>query len=236
MSISRVLPGMCALLLVAVGGVFITHRHRVDRTLRATPSDLAADPDLRRWALSVGRSVYAEHCAACHRDDFSGDMTRGVPSLRRSVWLYPRDLYGVERTILYGIRSGHPRSRNLTDMPALVRLGELTEQEANDVVEYVLSLSAVVEPAEATDPTVLRGAAIYQGKGACRDCHDADARGDRVGAPGLTGTQWIYGGSRASLRWSVTNGRHGECPAWIDKLTAIQIRGAALYVATAPDR
>jgi cytochrome c oxidase cbb3-type subunit 3 len=136
----------------------------------------------------------------------------------------------VERTILYGIRSGHPKSRNITDMPALVHTGQIAPDDARDAVEYLQSLAG--RPYD--KPAALRGRSIYFGKGNCYDCHANDAKGvTDYGAPALSGPTWIYGGDRESLYRSIVNGRHGMCPAWVNVLTPVQIRALALYLAAA---
>jgi cytochrome c oxidase cbb3-type subunit 3 len=64
------------------------------------------------------------------------------------------------------------------------------------------------------------------------DCHAVDARGDSaIGAPGLMGPSWIYGdGSRQALSASIAQGRHGVCPAWIDRFNPTAIREVAMYI------
>jgi cytochrome c oxidase cbb3-type subunit 3 len=71
----------------------------------------------------------------------------------------------------------------------------------------------------------------HYGKGNCFDCHAADAGGvTDYGAPALTGPIWLYGGDRQTLYQSILDGRHGMCPAWIGKLTPLQIRSLTLYL------
>jgi cytochrome c oxidase cbb3-type subunit 3 len=114
-------------------------------------------------------------------------------------------------------------------MPALVRSGQISTDDARDVVEYVESLARMPSDSE----MAARGRAVYFGKGNCFDCHSADARGvTDYGAPALTGPIWLYGGDRQTLYQSVLNGRHGLCPAWIDKLSFLQIRSLTLYLAS----
>jgi cytochrome c oxidase cbb3-type subunit III len=137
----------------------------------------------------------------------------------------------VERTILYGIRSGHPKSRNVTDMPALVRSGQITPADARDAVEYLQGLSG--RPHDET--AAARGRAIYYNKGNCYDCHANDARGVAdYGTPALTGPVYLYGGDRESLYQSILNGRHGQSPAWVNVLSPLQIRALTLYLVGAP--
>ena len=64
----------------------------------------------------------------------------------------------------------------------------------------------------------------------CATCHGPDGKGNQViGAPNLTDDIWLYGGSPATIRETVMNGRHGQMPAhgWLgdDK-----IRVLAAYV------
>jgi cytochrome c oxidase cbb3-type subunit 3 len=147
------------------------------------------------------------------------------------VWLYGNDPADVERTILYGIRSGHPKARNLTDMPALVRTGQITIDDAHDEVEYLQSLAGHPHDKAAA----VRGRAIYYNKGNCYDCHASDAHGvTDYGTPALTGPLYLYGGDRDTLYQSILNGRHGICPAWINRLSPVQIRALAIFLVTAP--
>ena len=79
--------------------------------------------------------------------------------------------------------------------------------------------------------SVVRGAALYADKGSCYDCHGPDGSGNiDYGAPHLTGGDWLYGGDRGSLYDSVYNGRHGLCPAWIGRVTPLEIRALAVYL------
>ena len=157
----------------------------------------------------------------------------GFRILRPDAWLYTDDPVDVEHTILYGIRSGHPKARNLTDMPAMVRSGQISADDAHDVVEYLQSLAGKPHDAEAAR----RGRDIYSTRATAFDCHAADARGvTDYGTPPLTGPRYLYGGDRETLYQTIQNGRHGECPAWIRVLTPLQIRALAIYLVTTTRR
>jgi cytochrome c oxidase cbb3-type subunit III len=226
------LSGLALLLLgVAAVMVWTRQRHIAGELLRTDPAQILKSPVLLGEAMRIGQPPYQRHCQSCHGSAVEGDAARGVPNLAGNEWLYGNDPVDVERTILYGIRSGHPKSRNLTDMPALVRTGQITADDARDVIEYVQSLSG--HPYEKA--AALRGRAIYYGKGNCYDCHANDAKGvTDYGTPALTGPTWIYGGDRESLYQSIVNGRHGRCPAWVDVLTPVQIRALAIYLVAVP--
>ena len=222
----------CIVALVLL--VAIYHRvetsHLEARLVRAQPDEVAKDAELKKFARSVAPPAYGKNCAACHGANLQGDRSRGAPNLADSVWLYGSgSVSDIETTILYGIRSGHPKAHNLTDMPALGRTGQLTPQDVRDVVEFVLKISR--QPHDET--AVERGRAIYTGAGVCYDCHGGDALGiSDYGTPALNGPggSWLYGGDRDTLYKSVYDGRHGLCPAWIGKLSFVQIRALALFL------
>jgi cytochrome c oxidase cbb3-type subunit III len=218
-------------LVAALVGRWIHQRRVAAVLLRTEPAMILRDPALVRQAAAIARPQFERHCAGCHGAQLHGDPPRGVPDLARNVWLYGNDPVDVERTILYGIRSGHPKARNLTDMPALVRTGQITSDDAHDVVEYLLWLAG--QPHD--EAAALRGRSIYTNKGNCYDCHANDAKGvTDYGTPALTGPVYQYGGDRQTLYQTILNGRHGECPAWVHVLTPVQVRALAIYLVTAP--
>ena len=223
------LAALAVLALLLGGAAAAAHDRALARRLLLTdPDRLESRPELVRYADRLAAPAYRQHCAACHGSDLKGNQSIGAPNLSDATWLYNSgDVADVERTILYGIRSGHSKAHNITDMPALGRTLQLSRQEVSDVTSYVLAFTRAQPDAAA----VQRGAAIFQGKGVCYDCHSGDAAGNPdYGAPNLADDEWIYGGSREQVYSSVLNGRHGRCPAWIDKLKPAQIRALALYL------
>jgi cytochrome c oxidase cbb3-type subunit 3 len=190
------------------------------RLVREWPAELERSPDMLRLAQSIARPLYTERCASCH----GGRLLNPA----HSVWLYGDGGIGdIENTILYGIRSGHPRAHNVTDMPAEGRTQQLSRLEVIEVVEYVLALSQQPHDEAASR----RGHDLFYGKGNCYDCHSSDAQGNSdYGAPSLLGPTWLYGGDRPSLYNSIYSGRHGRCPAWINVLTPVQSRALAVYL------
>jgi cytochrome c oxidase cbb3-type subunit III len=220
--------GVLVLLAAALAGLVIW-RHQMDARLLITdPADIARRPDLVRYAVSVAKPAYASHCASCHGDGMQGEHAKGAPSLKDRIWLYEDGSVGsVERTLLYGIRSGNGKARNITDMPPLGRNMQLSSAEVTDVATYVRSMSG-----EPGDPAaVQRGSNIFQTKGVCYDCHSGDASGNPdYGAPALNDREWLYGGDFSTVYNSIYSGRHGICPAWIGKLKPAVIRALAVYL------
>ena len=197
--------------------------------VKTFPDDVLNNPEMVRVAMSTGKPLFAKRCASCHGADMKGDQKKGAPNLTDSIWLYDfGHVADIEQTILYGIRSGLGKSRNITDMPGLGLSGQLYPAEVKDAVNYILYVS---RKQPAAPESLKRGAAIFQDKGSCYDCHSNDAQGNAdYGAPAFTDQDWLYGGDYDTVYKSVYYGRHGECPAWINKLSAAQIRSLAVFV------
>jgi cytochrome c oxidase cbb3-type subunit 3 len=219
--------------IVVIGLVMIAVNHwryqRLQYRLLATsPEAVAADPSLVRFASAQARPLYATYCAACHAADMRGNPALGAPDLTDSVWLYGEGrIFDIERTLLYGIRSGADKAHNETDMPSFGLRGILSDAQIADVVQYVLQLSGRPYEAEAAN----EGRAVYAGVGICGDCHGPDARGNSdYGAPDLTRNVWNSGGDPQSLYATIYVGQHHIMPAWRGRLSLEQIRALATYV------
>jgi cytochrome c oxidase cbb3-type subunit III len=214
---------------LALGLSYWLHLRSLEALLvRAWPTELANDPAMMRFAVPLARPIYAAHCASCHGANLRGNQAIGAPNLADSIWLYGDGGIGdIENTISYGIRSGHPKAHNVTDMPAEGRTHQLSAPEIDDVVEFVLNLSRQPHDEAGAE----RGRKLFYDKGNCFDCHASDAMGNTdYGSPALLGPTWNYGGDRQTLRRTIYSGRHGLCPAWINRLTPPQIRALAVYL------
>jgi len=225
----RLIWGIATAIALLCGLGYWLHLRSLEASLvRRWPAELAHDPRMIRFAVSLARPVYSIRCASCHGANLHGDHAGGAPDLADSIWLYGDGGIGdIENTILYGIRSGHPKAHNVTDMPAEGRVHQLSAPEVDDVVEFVLALSRQAHAEDAAE----RGRKLFYDKGNCFDCHANDAMGNTdYGAPPLLGPQWNYGGDRLALRNTIYSGRHGRCPAWISVLTPPQIRALAAYL------
>jgi len=168
--------------------------------------DLAKDPK----ALALGHSLFANTCINCHGSDARG--APGFPDLTDNDWLYGGTPQAIVQSITYGREGVMP--------PLGAALGE---QGVEEVIAYVLSLSGRPEPAD----QVAAGKARFA---LCAACHGADGTGNpTIGAKNLTDGIWLYGGSPATIRKTIMEGRHGKMPAhqWLgdDK-----IRLLAAYV------
>ena len=139
------LAAIAGVVLVALIGAVASGVHGAQLSWRLvdTPADhVHHAPTHDIYAPKLAVPAYDKSCARCHGADMKGNQALGVPNLADGIWLYDQgNVSDIERTILYGIRSGHAKSHNITDMPAVGRLGVLKDSEIRDVVEYVEDLS-----------------------------------------------------------------------------------------------
>lgn len=169
---------------------------------------LAADPA----AITVGQRLFSTYCIQCHGSDARG--APGFPNLADGDWLWGGTPEQIQTTILEG-RQGA--------MPAWGPI--LGPEKVNDAAEYVLSLSG--RPVDAT--VAARGKEIFAQN--CAACHGADGKGNpMLGAPNLTDDVWLYGGSQARVRETLTNGRQGRMPAHKEFLGEAKVHVLAAYV------
>jgi cytochrome c oxidase cbb3-type subunit 3 len=235
------LAAIClALVLVAVGTRYLAAQAGMRaRLMRADPGAIAQDADLKRFAIAYAQPVYDQHCAACHGDHMQGDPRRGVPGFTGKKWLYGEGRVAeIERTILYGIRSGNSKGWNLADMPGFgqpvpykrYQISPLEPGEIRDVIEFLLVAGGKPGDRDAA----ARGSKIFADKGQCFDCHSGDVQGDSaIGAPGLIDGNWLYGtGTREDLYDTIARGRSGICPAFVRELSPVTIRALAVLLYT----
>ncbi len=170
---------------------------------------VAADPEARR----MGERLFVNYCATCHGSDARG--ARGFPNLRDNDWLYGGDPDVIQQTILEG-RNGV--------MPAWAdALGG--DAGVADVTEFVFSLSG----RDVDQAAAARGGEKYQML--CVACHGADGTGNQaLGAPNLTDSIWLYGGSSKQVMESIAKGRMGVMPPHRDFLGEDKVHLLAAYV------
>lgn len=191
---------------------------------------MIGDRSLTAFAISQAKPLYAAHCAECHGRDLQGDRSQGAPNLRDPHWLFgDGSLFEIERTVLYGVRSGHGKSHDVTDMPPFGLTGRLSAAEIGDLVQYLLKLEG--QPHE--EAAANEGRAIYfdVAKANCGDCHGDNARGNAdYGAPDLTTDTWRTGDDAKVFFQAIYFGQHRIMPAWITTLSLAQIRALAIFV------
>jgi cytochrome c oxidase cbb3-type subunit 3 len=157
-----------------------------DKYARQDISAVAADPEARQ----MGQRLFLTYCAQCHGSDGGGG--RRFPNLRDNDWLYGGDPATIKASITNG--------RNGVMPPLSAAVGG--DEGAKDVAHYVLSLSG----------RTYNSLRAHSGKAKfstiCAACHGPDGKGNQaLGAPNLTDSIWLYGGSQKSIIEAIVKGR-----------------------------
>ena len=192
--------------------------------LTAAPlADIEKDPALLALARARGKTVFGDNCAPCHGSGATG--AKGYPNLNDDDWLWGGKLDQIMQTIQYGIRSGHPKTHD-SAMLAFGKDGILKPEQIITVANYVRSLSGL-PTAKGYDAAA--GKKIFAEN--CSSCHGETGKGNQeLGAPKLTDKIWLYGSDEATIIETITNGRAGVMPAWVDRLDPTTVKALTVYV------
>ncbi|MBV1777076.1 cytochrome-c oxidase, cbb3-type subunit III [Burkholderiaceae bacterium DAT-1] len=174
-------------------------------------------------ALKTGQSLFLTYCVQCHGSDARG--AKGFPNLTvadNNSWLYGNSAEKIKETITNGRQA---------QMPAFG--AAFGEEKVADVANYVLKIAgrkAGVGAGEYDPERAVRGESTFQQ--VCVACHGATGNGNKdLGAPHLANRQhWLYGGSKATIIETITNGRTNKMPTWKDALGEAKIHLLTAYV------
>jgi cytochrome c oxidase cbb3-type subunit 3 len=195
----------------------------LDKIASSDMKQIAADPELLRYAMGGGRAIFAENCAPCH--GAGGQGAKGFPNLADDNWIWGGTSDAILQTVSYGVRNGDDRARPGMVMPSFGTDKLLDGAQINDVAEYVLSLTDRATDKAAAD----RGKTVFADQ--CASCHGDKGQGNQdAGVPRLDGQTWLYGGTKADIVAQVTHPRLGVMPVWAGRLTDAQIKMVATYV------
>jgi len=178
---------------------------------------LAGDPA----AMELGRSIFANTCAACHGSSAQG--APGYPDLTDDTWNWGGEPEQILATVLDG-REGV--------MPPLgtVMQGIGGDVSITQTASYVRALrSDDIEATLRNDYMAARGKKYFDSL--CVACHGPEGKGNRdLGAPDLTVRNTLYPNTLDSIRRTIVDGRHGTMPAHRDLLGETRARLVAAYV------
>ncbi len=197
-----------------------------DEISKMSLAQINANPELLKFSAVAGRAAFLNNCAGCHGSGAQGGP--GFANLNDDNWLWGGKLEDIQQTIMYGVRNGSDKARGggtTAGMPE--RASVLKPEQINDAAEFVLSLSKKSTDAAAA----ARGKAIFAGDGGCTACHGDDAKGNKdLGSANLTAGIFQWGGTKADIVKTITEGRAGVMPAWAGKLEPTTIKELAVYV------
>ncbi|NYS24443.1 cytochrome-c oxidase, cbb3-type subunit III [Rhodobacteraceae bacterium 2376] len=183
------------------------------------------DPDLHRFAVNAGASVFAAQCSQCHGTGGAGVQAAGYPNLLNDAWLWGGTMEDITTTVTWGIRNDDYPEARWSQMPAFGVDGLLDDQEITEITHYVLRMSGQDHDEALADA----GAEEYEWN--CASCHGDGGEGDyELGAPALNNQVWFYGGSEEAIRHSIYYSRFGVMPGFETRLREAEIRAVAAYV------
>jgi cytochrome c oxidase cbb3-type subunit 3 len=194
-----------------------------DQIAEKSFEEVLADPELSQVALAGGKSAFGDNCAPCYGS--GGQGFTGFPNLGDDDWIWGGTLEEIVITVEHGIRWEEDYDTRLGDMPAFVTDEMISEAEAADVTEFVLSISG--QPHDTTGAA--RGAPVFEDQ--CSACHGEAGTGEPLmGAPDLTDAIWLYGSARETVLETISKGQAGVMPAWTSRLSPGEIKEVAIYV------
>lgn len=190
--------------------------------------EIRSVPETLAFVRSVGTGLFGDNCAACHGRGGQGVIGM-YPNLADDAWLWGGTMEEIQETLIQG-RQGFMPAFKETFIP----------EQADDVAEYVLTLSNEAPMSEAAE----RGGELFQGEGGgCYYCHGRDAKGlPSQGAPNLTDKIWTIAdvpvqetleGKKEVVREVIWNGvqmHERVMPAWEGRLSPAEIKVLAVYV------
>lgn len=96
----------------------------LERIAAKTPSEIAADPELLRFAMVGGQAAFATNCAPCHG---AGGAGQGFfPALVDDEWIWGGTMEDIEYTIRHGIRNADDPEARSSLMPPSAPTGSST--------------------------------------------------------------------------------------------------------------
>ncbi len=189
---------------------------------KASVEEMAANEELRRFAIAAGSSLFKVNCVQCHGSGAQGSV--GYPNLNDDDWLWGGDLESIYTTIAHGARYDQDEDTRVSDMPAFGD-DQLEDADIAKIAEHVLKLSG----SEFDAAKQAEGAPLYEEN--CASCHGEEGKGVReFGAPNIADALWLYSGTREGIIAQIATPKHGEMPAWKARLGDVAAKQLAVYV------
>ncbi|MAM86745.1 MAG: cytochrome-c oxidase, cbb3-type subunit III [unclassified Hahellaceae] len=173
------------------------------------PEQLMKDEE----ALGIGQRLFANNCAVCHGSGGRGNV--GFPDLTDNEWLYGGSHEKILETLLNGRQALMPAWQDV-----------LGSAGVTQVAHYVRGLSG---QKNVDEKLAQAGAEKFQQN--CVVCHGANGEGNEAfGAPNLSDSIWLYGGTQNIVEMTLRYGRKGRMPNFEEVLGRDRLYVLAAYV------
>lgn len=203
----------------------LKQKEYLSKVSAASYEQIAQDPDMSAFVRSYGKGVFGDNCAACHQTGANG-VVGLFPNLVDDDWLWGGKAEQIEQTIRQG---------RLGFMPAFKET--LTDAQADEVANYVLSMSGLPHNAEAAK----QGEVIFSGEtGGRYYCHTTEGKGlASQGSANLTDKVWTIANIPAmadqaeqvkAIKNVILNGVQRQMPVFGHRLDDTEIKVLVAYL------
>lgn len=170
------------------------------------------------FSIAGGKSAFKNYCSTCH--GIGGEGRIGYPNLNDDDWIWGGSIEKIEQTIKFGIRADHENTR-YSEMPSFIDI--FTEKQIEELATYIVKLNKNENIESSTDELF---------KESCGTCHLENGRGNQeIGGPNLVDSIWLYSnGEIFEIMNQLKNPKHGNMPAWVERLNEDTIRQISIYV------
>lgn len=197
----------------------------LDKVEKASFAEIAKDQDMRAFAYSKAKVLFADNCAACHQAGGAGIIGK-YPNLADDSWLWGGTYKQIETTISGGRHGNMPSFK-----------GRFSDAQVSDLASYVLSFSKQpgVDMASAA-----RGKVLFEGQAGCFACHTKAGTGNhQLGSANLTDQIWTIANipalhtikaKQAAIKSVILHGVSRTMPTWKGRLSDTEIKMLAFYI------
>lgn len=152
-----------------------------ERLAALSVDEIIKDDDLKAYAVATSKVLFGDYCAACH--GAGGQGNPNFPVLADDDWLWGGKPAQIQAALVNG---------RVGNMPAKGMMGNLNDQEIDQVADYVIALSE----GKGEEATYAAGKAVYA-KGMCLACHGpVGVPLAPAGAANLADGIWRFSGER----------------------------------------
>ena len=156
-----------------------------------TVDEIIKDDELKAYAVATSKVLFGDYCAGCH--GAGGQGNPNFPVLADDDWLWGGKAAQIQSTLING---------RVGNMPAKGLMGNLNEQEIDQVADYVIALSE----GKGAQPEFAAGKAVYT-KGMCLACHGPTGKPlAPAGAANLTDGIWRFSDKKEDIVAVITHG------------------------------